>query len=149
MTGTCSEFNVYSMFTVIQLTSIDCLLCSRACVGCCPAAELASPGSGVPQTAASLFSPPRTPPLHLTKCVGGCLGTGFFRERGRVRALTSFSHVSAVGLVSRVNIWTHSIKWSPGKKNKKDKYLQFCSGFFIEPDESMVHEKAVRPAEGG
>ena len=57
-----------------------------------------------------------------------------------------------MGLVSKVNIWTHSIKWSPGKKKKKknhNKYLQLCSGFFIETDESMMHEKAVRLAEGG
>lgn len=35
------------------------------------------------------------------------------------------------------------------KKKKKNKYLQLCSGFFIETDESMMHEKAVRLAEGG
>lgn len=34
-------------------------------------------------------------------------------------------------------------------KTKQNKYLQLCSGFFIETDESMMHEKAVRLAEGG
>ena len=35
------------------------------------------------------------------------------------------------------------------KKKNHNKYLQLCSGFFIETDESMMHEKAVRLAEGG
>ena len=92
--------------------------------------------------------------LHFTEHVGRCWPQASSDEswvRSGQPIFFFFSHIFAMGLVSKVNIWTHSIKWSPGKKKKKthNKYLQLCSGFFIETDESMMHEKAVRLAEGG
>lgn len=53
------------------------------------------------------------------------LATRFFWwELGQVRAVRFFfPHVFAMGLVSKVNIWTHSIKWSPGKKQNKTKQI--------------------------
>lgn len=42
-----------------------------------------------------------------------------------------FSHVSVMGLVSKVNIWAHSMKWSLGKKKTTTtNTCSFALGFF-------------------
>ena len=74
--------------------------------------------------------------LHLTEHVGGCWPQDSSDESW-VRSGQSdffFPHVFAMGLVSKVNIWTHSIKWSPGKKTKQNKTntCSFALGFSLK-----------------
>lgn len=79
--------------------------------------------------------------LHLTEHVGGCWPQDSSDESW-VRSGQSdffFPHVFAMGLVSKVNIWTHSIKWSPGKnKTKQNKY--FCSLLWVFHWNRWIHD---------
>lgn len=138
---------IYLMCTSAQLI-LDSLSYSRVCVDCCTSTKSASFWHGVPPAITSPFNLPCPPSLHLTKRVDECLGT-VSSDESRVRS--GHSHLFHMFLQ-----WAWFPEWISGhilesglQEKKTHKYLQLCSGFLIETDESMMHEKAVRQAKGG
>lgn len=90
-----------------------------------------------------VFCPPSSPLAKRTD--EACPSTSFpRRELGQVRPRSPFANVSAVGPVSRVNIWTHSTKWSPGGEANA---RSIAVGFALKQTNPRCMKRAVTRAE--